>query len=88
MCFEKAADKYGEKLAKATGLKAAADRMHFSNPEMFSITCREAAEIFNSIGKAALAAECFYMLKDYETAGPTSFHVPFLILLKYLCFIF
>ncbi|XP_021909691.1 uncharacterized protein LOC110823594 [Carica papaya] len=69
MCFEKAADKYGEKLAKATGLKAAADRMHFSNPEMFSITCREAAEIFNSIGKAALAAECFYMLKDYETAG-------------------
>ncbi|XP_048231885.1 uncharacterized protein LOC8275336 isoform X1 [Ricinus communis] len=69
MCFERAGDAYGEKLAKAAGLKAAADKMHVSNPDTASIARRQAAEIFESIGKADYAAECFYMLNEYERAG-------------------
>ncbi|WCJ17628.1 P-loop containing nucleoside triphosphate hydrolases superfamily protein [Euphorbia peplus] len=69
MCFERAGDEYGEKLAKAAGLKAAADKMHGSNPEMASIARRQAAEIFESIGKDEYAAECFFLLKEYERAG-------------------
>ncbi|XP_050210760.1 uncharacterized protein LOC126661049 [Mercurialis annua] len=69
MCFERAGDEYGEKLAKASGLKAAADKMHASNRESASIARRQAAEIFESIGKADYAAECFFILKEYERAG-------------------
>ncbi|MBA0619725.1 hypothetical protein Godav_005534, partial [Gossypium davidsonii] len=69
ICFERANDTYGEKLAKALGLRANADRLHGSNPEMASIARRQAADIFDSIGKAERAAECFYMLKEYERAG-------------------
>ncbi|WCJ18668.1 P-loop containing nucleoside triphosphate hydrolases superfamily protein [Euphorbia peplus] len=69
MCFERAGDEYGEKLAKAAGLKAAADKMHATNPEMASNACRKAAEIFESIGKDEYAAECFFLLKEYERAG-------------------
>ena len=78
MCFERAGDEYGEKLAKAAGLKAAADRMHASNPETASIALRQAAEIFESIAKAECAAECFYMLKEYERAGTMYFSLHFL----------
>lgn len=73
ICFERANDTYGEKLAKALGLRANADRLHGSNPEMASIARRQAADIFDSIGKAERAAECFYMLKEYERAGTISF---------------
>ena len=73
MCFEKAHDTYGEKLAKASGLRADADRLHDLIPEMASTARRQAAEIFYSIGKAAPAADCFYMLKDYERAGTIIF---------------
>ncbi|GMI87573.1 hypothetical protein HRI_002426600, partial [Hibiscus trionum] len=69
ICFERANDTYGEKLAKALGLRENADRLHGSNPEMASIARKQAAEIFDSIGKAEHAAECFYMLKEYERAG-------------------
>ncbi|CAK7326909.1 unnamed protein product [Dovyalis caffra] len=69
MCFERAGDEYGEKLSKAAGLKASADRMHSSNPEMASVARRQAAEIFELIGKAEYAAECFYVLNDYDRAG-------------------
>ncbi|XP_065871329.1 uncharacterized protein [Euphorbia lathyris] len=69
MCFERAGDEYGEKLAKAAGLRAAADKMHASNPETASIARRQAAEIFESIGKNEYAAECFFLLKEYERAG-------------------
>ncbi|CAN1143688.1 TPR and ankyrin repeat-containing protein 1 [Linum perenne] len=69
VCFERAGDEYGEKLAKAAGLRASADIIHCSNPEEASIARRQAADIFESIGKADYAAECFYMLKDYEKAG-------------------
>ncbi|KAK6242402.1 hypothetical protein SCA6_007791 [Theobroma cacao] len=69
MCFERAHDTYGEKLAKAFGLRADADRLHGLNPEMSSTARRQAAEIFDSIGKAEHAADCFYMLEEYEKAG-------------------
>ncbi|KDP32609.1 hypothetical protein JCGZ_13159 [Jatropha curcas] len=69
MCFERAGDTYGEKVAKAAGLKATADRMHASNPEEASVARGQAAEIFESIGKVVLAAECFFILKQYEWAG-------------------
>ncbi|WCJ17630.1 P-loop containing nucleoside triphosphate hydrolases superfamily protein [Euphorbia peplus] len=69
MCFERAGDEYGEKLAKAAGLKASADKMHASNPEMAFIARRQAAEIFETIGKDEYAAECFFLLKEYERAG-------------------
>ncbi|KDP29506.1 hypothetical protein JCGZ_19219 [Jatropha curcas] len=69
MCFERAGDTYGEKVAKAAGLKATADRMHASNPEEASVARGQAAEIFESIGKVELAAECFFILKQYKRAG-------------------
>ncbi|XVF85500.1 hypothetical protein PTKIN_Ptkin17bG0122600 [Pterospermum kingtungense] len=69
ICFEKAKDTYGEKLAKAFGLRADADRLLGLNPEMASTNRRQAAEIFYSIGKAEHAAECFYILKEYQRAG-------------------
>ncbi|XVF02940.1 hypothetical protein REPUB_Repub04eG0217900 [Reevesia pubescens] len=69
ICFERAHDTYGEKLAKAYGLRAEADQLHGLNPEMASTARRQAAEIFYSIGKAELAADCFFMLKEYEKAG-------------------
>ncbi|XP_059624937.1 uncharacterized protein LOC132268175 [Cornus florida] len=69
MCFERAGDTMWEKRAKATGLKAAADRLRGSNPEMASTVLREAAEIFDSIGRAESAAECFCDLGEYERAG-------------------
>ncbi|EOY01170.1 P-loop containing nucleoside triphosphate hydrolases superfamily protein, putative [Theobroma cacao] len=54
---------------KAFGLRADADRLHGLNPEMSSTARRQAAEIFDSIGKAEHAADCFYMLEEYEKAG-------------------
>ncbi|XP_022776511.1 uncharacterized protein LOC111318116 isoform X2 [Durio zibethinus] len=69
MCFERAHDTFGEKLAKAFGLRADADQLHGLNPERASTARRQAAEIFDSIGKAEHAADCFYMLTEYEKAG-------------------
>ncbi|KAA8529934.1 hypothetical protein F0562_034462 [Nyssa sinensis] len=69
MCFERAGDTMWEKRAKACGLKAAADHMRVSNPEMASTVLRQAAEIFDSIGRAESAAECFCDLGEYERAG-------------------
>ncbi|KAF7849078.1 hypothetical protein BT93_L1269 [Corymbia citriodora subsp. variegata] len=69
MCFERARYTYGEKLAKASAFKADADLKHISNPQEASDLRRQAAEIYETIGMADSAAECFYMLKEYETAG-------------------
>ncbi|XP_052204545.1 uncharacterized protein LOC127809631 isoform X2 [Diospyros lotus] len=69
MCFERAGDTMWERRAKASGLKAAADRMRGSNPEWARTDLRQAAEIFDSIGRAESAAECFCDLGEYETAG-------------------
>ncbi|XP_010068664.3 uncharacterized protein LOC104453580 [Eucalyptus grandis] len=69
MCFERARYTYGEKLAKASAFKADADLKHVSNPQEASDLRRQAAEIYETIGMADSAAECFYMLKEYEMAG-------------------
>ncbi|XP_030461793.2 uncharacterized protein LOC115681846 [Syzygium oleosum] len=69
MCFERARYTYGEKLAKASALKADADLKHVLSPREASDLRRQAAEIYEAIGVADSAAECFYMLKEYEKAG-------------------
>ncbi|XP_030461792.1 uncharacterized protein LOC115681845 [Syzygium oleosum] len=69
MCFERARYEYGEKLAKASAFKADADLKHVLSPHEASDLRRQAAEIYEAIGVADSAAECFYMLKEYEKAG-------------------
>ncbi|KAL3835054.1 hypothetical protein ACJIZ3_009790 [Penstemon smallii] len=69
MCFEKAGEEVWEKRAKASGLRAASDNLRGSNASEANIMLKEAAEIFNSIGRAESAAECFCDLGDYERAG-------------------
>ncbi|CAB4265332.1 unnamed protein product [Prunus armeniaca] len=69
MCFERAGDTYWERRSKAAGLKAMADRMRTSNPEEANSILREAAEIFDAIGKADSAARCFSDLGEYERAA-------------------
>ncbi|CAA0833261.1 P-loop containing nucleoside triphosphate hydrolases superfamily protein [Striga hermonthica] len=69
LCFEKAADETWEKRAKASGLRASADTLRGLNPDEAHVMLREAAEIFDSIGRADSAAECFCELGEYERAG-------------------
>ncbi|KAJ1430520.1 UvrD-like helicase, ATP-binding domain [Sesbania bispinosa] len=69
MCFERAGDSYWEKKSKAAGLRATANRLRDLNPEDANAILREAAEIFESIGMADSAAQCFSDLGDHERAG-------------------
>ncbi|KAF6160731.1 hypothetical protein GIB67_035932 [Kingdonia uniflora] len=69
MCFERAGDMFKEKWAKAAGLRASADRLRGSNSEMSHIALKEAAEIYETIGKAEIAAKCLIELKEFERAG-------------------
>ncbi|PWA68458.1 UvrD-like Helicase, ATP-binding domain-containing protein [Artemisia annua] len=69
MCFERAGETMWEKLAKASGLRASADQMRGTNHEAFTSYVREAAGIFESIGKLESAAECYCDLGEYERAG-------------------
>ncbi|KAI3870778.1 hypothetical protein MKX03_006762 [Papaver bracteatum] len=69
MCFERAGDLKREKWAKASGLRAAADRLQGSNSELARVALMEAAEIYESISKNELAAECFIELKEFKRAG-------------------
>ncbi|KAH9658796.1 UvrD-like helicase ATP-binding domain-containing protein [Citrus sinensis] len=69
ICFEKAKDTYWEGRSKASGLKAAADRISSSNLLEANVFLREAAKIFEAIGKADSAAKCFCDLGEYERAG-------------------
>ncbi|KAI3941858.1 hypothetical protein MKW92_001566 [Papaver armeniacum] len=69
MCFERAGDLKREKWAKASGLRAAADRLQGSNSELARVALIEAAEIYESISKNELAAECFIELKEFKRAG-------------------
>jgi tetratricopeptide (TPR) repeat protein len=69
MCFERAGDSYWEKKSKAAGLRATANRLHDFDPEGANATLREAAEIFEEIGMANSAAQCFSDLGDFERAG-------------------
>lgn len=70
-CFERAGDTYRARLAKAHGLKAAAERKRDLNPEAAHVDLRKAAEIFAEIGEARSAAKCFFQLNEYERAGKT-----------------
>ena len=70
-CFERAEDTYGARLAKAHGLKAAAEQKRHLNPEAAHVDLRKAAEIFEEIGEARPAAKCFFQLNEYERAGKT-----------------
>ncbi|XP_042981748.1 uncharacterized protein LOC122311306 isoform X1 [Carya illinoinensis] len=69
MCFERAGDTYWERRSKAAGLRATADRMRHLNPEAANVILREAADIFEAIGKGDFAAHCFFELGEYERAG-------------------
>ncbi|GKB39048.1 putative ribonuclease H-like domain-containing protein [Tanacetum coccineum] len=69
MCFEKAGDTLWETLAKASGLRASAYRILETNHEAFEGYVREAAGMFESIGKIELAASCYCDLKEYERAA-------------------
>ncbi|KAL3582367.1 hypothetical protein D5086_016699 [Populus alba] len=62
-----------------TGLRAAADRMHSSNPEMASVARRQAAEIFESIGKeyAANAFTCRNLLAMWGICNGKSWRMFF-----------
>ncbi|KAJ0719210.1 putative TPR and ankyrin repeat-containing protein [Helianthus annuus] len=69
MCFERAGDTMWETLAKASGLRASGDQMRGTNPEAFISYVREAAGMFESVGKLESAALCFCDLGEYEKAG-------------------
>ncbi|KAI3939781.1 hypothetical protein MKW92_012567 [Papaver armeniacum] len=69
MCFERAQDSYREKWAKAAGLRASANRMRGSDSELARTSLLEAAEIYDTIGKAELAARCYIDLKEFKRAG-------------------
>ncbi|ONI28251.1 hypothetical protein PRUPE_1G134300, partial [Prunus persica] len=69
ICFQRAGDTYWERSSKAANLKAMADRMRTSNPDKANSILREAAEIFDDLGKADSAARCFSDLGDYERAA-------------------
>ncbi|GKA24657.1 UvrD-like helicase, ATP-binding domain, P-loop containing nucleoside triphosphate hydrolase [Tanacetum coccineum] len=74
MCFERARDTMWEKLAKASGLRASADQMRGTNPEAFVGYLRDAAGMFESIGKLESAALCYCDLGEYERAGKIYLH--------------
>ncbi|XP_076882632.1 uncharacterized protein LOC143531164 [Bidens hawaiensis] len=65
MCFLKAGDKSPEKLAKTYHLREIGRASQLEKKNLL----KDAAELFSSIGKKELAAECFYEIGDYITAG-------------------
>ncbi|KAM3753517.1 hypothetical protein ACB098_03G099900 [Castanea mollissima] len=68
-CFERAGDIYWQRRSKAEGLRENADHMRGSNLEKANVMLRQAAEIFETIGKVDSAAQCFSDLGEYERAG-------------------
>ncbi|XP_023769533.1 uncharacterized protein LOC111918090 isoform X2 [Lactuca sativa] len=69
MCFERAGDLKWETMAKAFDRRKSAEEIRGKNPEKASCYLREAAEMFESIRKLELAAECYCDLGEYERAG-------------------
>ncbi|GJZ98913.1 UvrD-like helicase, ATP-binding domain, P-loop containing nucleoside triphosphate hydrolase [Tanacetum coccineum] len=59
LCFERAGDAVWEKFAKACGLRASADQIRGTHSESYFSYLREAAGMFESIGKLELAASCY-----------------------------
>ncbi|GKB68098.1 hypothetical protein Tco_0929510 [Tanacetum coccineum] len=58
-----------EKLAKASGLRASADQIRETNPYSYLGYLKEAAGMFESLGKFESTALCYYDLGEYERAG-------------------
>ncbi|KAM3389468.1 hypothetical protein ACQJBY_011549 [Aegilops geniculata] len=69
MCFEKAGDAHREKLARAAGLVATANRVISTNLELGKASLQTASEIYESIGMHEKAATCYIKLGDYKKAG-------------------
>ncbi|KGN50541.2 hypothetical protein Csa_018847 [Cucumis sativus] len=69
MCFERAEDDYWEKRSKASGLRAFAEHIHKANPVEANSILREAAVIYEAIGKADSAAQCLFDIGEFERAG-------------------
>lgn len=69
MCFQRAGDTYWERRSKAAGLKVMADLKRTSNPVKANALLKEAGEIFESLGKADSAAQCFFDSGEYKRAG-------------------
>ncbi|GJR32712.1 hypothetical protein Tco_1108944 [Tanacetum coccineum] len=57
-----------EKLAKASGLRASADQIRETNPYSYLGYLKEAAGMFESLGKFESTALCYYDLGEYERA--------------------
>ena len=58
-----------EKLTKACGLRASADQIRATHPESYFGYLKEAAGMFESIGKFRSAASSYCDLGEYERAG-------------------
>lgn len=71
MCFQRAGDTFWERRSEAAELKVKADHMRTSNPGKANAFLREAALIFEAIGRSISAARCFYDSGDFERAGMT-----------------
>ncbi|TYK30411.1 uncharacterized protein E5676_scaffold349G00130 [Cucumis melo var. makuwa] len=69
MCFERAEDDYWEKRSKASGLRAFAEHILKANPVEANSILREAAVIYEAIGKADSAAQCFFDIGEFKRAG-------------------
>ncbi|KAK3000286.1 hypothetical protein RJ639_023742, partial [Escallonia herrerae] len=69
VCFERAGDAYWEKMAKASGLRAAAARMRAPNSDMWCSYLKEAAELFYSIDIFEASAQCYFEINEYQRAG-------------------
>ena len=74
MCFEKAGDAHREKLARAAGLVATANRVISTNLELGKASLQTASEIYESIGMHEKAATCYIKLGDYKRAGLPTLH--------------
>ncbi|KAK3002991.1 hypothetical protein RJ639_019263 [Escallonia herrerae] len=69
VCFERAGDAYWQKMAKASGLRAAAARMHAPNSDTWRKYLKEAAKIFYSINIFEASAQCYFEINEYKMAG-------------------
>nr|GEV91261.1 UvrD-like helicase, ATP-binding domain, P-loop containing nucleoside triphosphate hydrolase [Tanacetum cinerariifolium] len=69
MCFERAGDTKWEKLAKASALRASAQKMLGTDSKAAFGYLRDAGDMFESIGKHDSAATCYCDLGNYKRAG-------------------
>ncbi|PWA76382.1 uvrD-like Helicase, ATP-binding domain, P-loop containing nucleoside triphosphate hydrolase [Artemisia annua] len=69
LCFERAGDTMWENFTKASDLRASADQIQGTNRESYLGYLREAAGMFESIGKFESAALCYCDMGEYERAG-------------------